>query len=153
MAENTSLTLRPYTGADWTAVRDIHDLCKPDETRGSADPSAIVPFEQDAPMLVMFCRSTISVALDGDAIVGVAGTIGHYVSWLCVHPEHRRKGVATALLRSVLAGMTGPTSLNVFARNHGARRLYERLGFVVVQEFVGDFNGHPVDVVRLRLGD
>lgn len=145
-----SVQLRPYTGADWTAVRDIHNLCKPDEVHGSVDPSAIVPLEQDAPMLVMFCRSDITVALDAGVVVGLAGTIGNYVSWLCVHPDHRRKGVATALLHAVLSAMTGPATLNVFARNDSARRLYERLGFVVEEEFIGTFSGHPVDVVRLR---
>jgi ribosomal protein S18 acetylase RimI-like enzyme len=80
----------------------------------------------------------------------LAGTIGNYISWLCVHSKHRRKGVATALLHAVLKGMTGPATLNVFARNEAARRLYEGFGFVVDKEFVGSFNGHHVDVVRLR---
>lgn len=145
-----SVHLRPYTGADWTAVRDIHDLCKPDETRGSVDPSAVLPFESDAPMLVMFCRSAVTIAVDNDVVVGFAGTIGNYVSWLCVHPEHRRRSVATILLQVALSGVTGPATLNVFARNEPARRLYERLGFFVEQEFIGDFNGQAVDVVRLR---
>ncbi len=147
-----SVRLRPYTGADWNAVRDLHNLCKPDEVRGSVDASAIRPLEEDAPMLVMFCRSTITVAVEADAIVGVAGTIGTYISWLSVHPDHRRTGVGTTLLQSVLAGMTEPATLNVFTRNDAARRLYERLGFVVDHEFIGDFNGHAVDVVRLQLG-
>jgi ribosomal protein S18 acetylase RimI-like enzyme len=144
------MMIRRYTGADWTAVRDIHNLCKPDESRGSVDPSAILSLEKDAPMLVLFCRSDIVVATEADSIVGFAGTIGSYISWLCVHPEHRRRGVATTLLQSVLDSVTGPATLNVFARNDAARRLYERFGFVVDKEFVGNFNGHDVDVVRLR---
>ena len=148
-----SLRLRPYTGSDWIAARDIHNLCKPDEVRGSADADAILPFDQDAPMLVMFCRSDITVAVDDGVVIGVTGTIGNYVSWLCVHPDHRRKGVATTLLHAVLAGMTGPATLNVFARNDAARRLYERLGFVVERAFIGSFNGRDVDVVTLRRDD
>jgi [ribosomal protein S18]-alanine N-acetyltransferase len=145
-----ALTLRRYTGADWAAVRDIHDRCKVDEIRGSIDSAAIVPFEQDPPTLVMFCRSDIVVATDSQEILGFTGTIGNYISWLCVHPTHRRRGVGTTLLRQTLAGIRGPATLNVFARNEPARRLYARIGFVVEHEFVGNFNGQPVDVVRLR---
>jgi ribosomal protein S18 acetylase RimI-like enzyme len=115
------------------------------------DAAAILPFEQDAPKLVMFCRSSIVVAADGEQVVGFAGTIGSYISWLCVHPAHRVKGVATALLRVLLDGIEGQARLNVFARNTAARPLYEQFGFVVEKEFVGNFNGHEVDVVRLRL--
>jgi hypothetical protein len=32
------MTIRPYMDSDWEAVRDIYDLSKPDEMRGSVDP-------------------------------------------------------------------------------------------------------------------
>jgi ribosomal protein S18 acetylase RimI-like enzyme len=147
---SAAVTLRPYTGADWAEVRDIHDRCKPDEIKGSIDPGTIVPFEQDAPTLVMFCRSNIIVATAEHEIVGFVGTIGSYISWLCVHPAHRRRGVGTTLLRHVLAGIQGAATLNVFERNEVARRLYDHIGFVVEREFVGTCYGQPVNVVRLR---
>jgi ribosomal protein S18 acetylase RimI-like enzyme len=58
-----------------------------------------------------------------------------YVTAVSVKPEARGRGVGTALLedavaRSRDAGMTS-IALDVDAKNSGARRLYERHGFVV----------------------
>ncbi|MGE0448017.1 MAG: N-acetyltransferase family protein [Vicinamibacterales bacterium] len=144
------MTIRPYHPADWTAVRGIHDLCKPDEMRGSVDLAAIVPLEADAATLVLFARSAIVVAEDGGHVVGFAGTIGSYISWVCVHPGQRRRGVATRLLDHVLEQVPPPATLNVSKNNEPARRLYERMGFVLDSDFVGKFNGHDVAVLKLR---
>ena len=48
-------------------------------------------------------------------------------------PEHRGRGIGTALLRDILArGL--PVRLRVLKVNAGARRLYERLGFRLVDD-------------------
>jgi ribosomal-protein-alanine N-acetyltransferase len=81
---------------------------------------------------------------DSDGVGGVAGYViadtvpnhgtplGH-VKDLAVHSDHRREGVATALLKralSVLAATgAGSAKLEVRADNDGARGLYRRFGF------------------------
>ena len=47
--------------------------------------------------------------------------------------DHRRRGIGTALLRDILA-RGRPVRLRVLKVNDDARRLYERLGFRVVDE-------------------
>jgi ribosomal protein S18 acetylase RimI-like enzyme len=54
---------------------------------------------------------------------------------ITVHPAHREQGIGSALLgeeiaRAASAGMA--VALSVWSGNVAARRLYERLGFVVV---------------------
>ena len=56
------MTVRPYAESDWPAVRNIDDLAKPDEMRGSiADLSAILPLEEDARHLALFRESNVTV--------------------------------------------------------------------------------------------
>ncbi len=60
---------------------------------------------------------------------GHVGVLG-----ILVHREHRGKGVGSALLDHALAAARGRfdlVRLSVFSVNTGARRLYERFGFVV----------------------
>jgi len=54
------------------------------------------------------------------------------VSGVCTHPEARGRGYATLLSRVVtsrIAGCGDTAFLHVFAANHAAIRLYEKLGF------------------------
>jgi ribosomal protein S18 acetylase RimI-like enzyme len=50
----------------------------------------------------------------------------------------------------MLRRLSGTITLNVGKNNQAARSLYETLGFVVDQEFVGKFNGHDVEVMKLK---
>ena len=143
------MTIRPYEASDWDAVRDIYDLAKPDEMRGGVDFQTIVPLSEDPARLAGFRDSTILVAEDAKRVVGFAGHSGNYISWLFVHPAHRRHGVARTLLKEIMGHLRGLITLNVGRWNQGARKLYGDLGFVVVREFIGTFNGHDVEVLTL----
>src|SRR5689334_12907142 len=102
------MTLRPYREEDWFAVRDIYDLSKPDEMRGVLGPRAILPLEVDESMKQLFTESQITVADDADRTVGFAGNRGSFITWLFVHPSFRRRGVATALVQSMLSQLDRP---------------------------------------------
>jgi ribosomal protein S18 acetylase RimI-like enzyme len=85
-------------------------------------------------------------------VIGFAGYQENYISWMFVHPRHRRKGVAIALIREMLPRLGRPVTLNVGKNNIPARRLYEQLGFVVEKDFIGQWdNGEAVAVLTLRL--
>lgn len=145
------MIIRPFNPDDWDAVQSIHDLCKPDEMRGSVALSAIVPLSQDPPMLDLFARSSVFVMEEDGNVIGFAAHIGAYISWLCVHPARRRRGVASALLRHLLGRIDRPASLNVGKRNAPARQLYDAFGFQIAEDFIGKFNGHDVEVLKLQL--
>lgn len=144
------MQIRPYCESDWPSVREIYDLSKPDELRGMVDASAIPPLEADTGMKALFHDSRILVMEDADRVIGFAGSRGTLITWLFVHPEHRRKGVADALVRALLARLEGTITLNVATTNVAARSLYERLGFTVEREFMGQFNGRACPVSKLR---
>lgn len=142
--------LRDYQPDDWEAVREIYDLSKPDEMRGAVPSISILPLNAHPEMVTLFHQSAIVVAELDEKVVGFAGCKSSYISWLFVHPAHRRKGIASALLQSVLPKLEGTATLNVAASNVAARQLYSRLGFVTEREFEGKFNGHSCAVIKLR---
>jgi ribosomal protein S18 acetylase RimI-like enzyme len=62
-----------------------------------------------------------------------------------VDPAHRGRGIASSVLRDVLAGADRegrPVQLSVWSTNLGARRLYGRLGFAVTGEVNGYLDMH-----------
>jgi ribosomal protein S18 acetylase RimI-like enzyme len=146
-----ALHIRTYQERDWSRVCEIYDLAKPDELAGVVEPGRILALEADARMRELFAASSVTVAELGAELVGFAGSRGSFITWLFVHPASRRSGVATALLVELLARLERPATLNVAAGNAPARSLYERLGFQVVREFAGSFQGAPCNVVKLQL--
>lgn len=79
------------------------------------------------------------VATDGDRIVGsaMAGFDGHrgWVYYVAVHPDLRRRGIGSALMRKVEEALqtTGCPKLNLQIRadNSQVQAFYESLGYAV----------------------
>lgn len=131
-------------------MREIYDLSKPDEMRGVVPRASILPLNAHPEMLRLFHESEIFVAEEEQKILGFAGFRGSSISWLFVHPAHRRNGIASSLVEVILTKLERQASLNVAKSNIGARQFYARLGFVTEHEFKGQFNGHSCEVLRLR---
>lgn len=72
-------------------------------------------------------------AIQGDELLGYAGmnlVLGEgYLNNIAVFPNHRGKGIATALLNRLISHCTEFLSLEVRASNTVARSLYKGLGF------------------------
>jgi ribosomal protein S18 acetylase RimI-like enzyme len=145
-----TVQLRAYCIDDWTAVCEIYNLSKPEELLGVVDAASILPLEADPDMQALFRGSRIIVAEVSHRVAGFSGSRDSFITWLFVHPDFRRKGVATALVCEMLARLDEPVSLNVMLGNTPARTLYERIGFKVEREFQGNFRGNPCNVARLR---
>lgn len=143
--------IREYKPSDWDAVCAIYDLSKPDEFKGQFKLPLIPPLNDDSKMKPSFHASKIFVAERADVVVGFSGIHGNTVSWLFVHPLHRRALIAETLLQRAIAGVQGNIELNVLKSNEAAVRLYEKLGFNVLREVTGSFNGQDCQVLRLRL--
>ena len=145
------MNVRPYRDEDWPVVCEVYDLSKPEELAGVVAPETICPLDSDPSMKKFFGESTIWVAELESRPVGFAGNRGSMITWLFVHPGFRRTGVASALLRQVLASIERPVALNVASSNARARTLYEKFGFLVEREFMGNFQGMPCSVAKLSL--
>jgi ribosomal protein S18 acetylase RimI-like enzyme len=80
------------------------------------------------------------VIVDGSdcGVVGIAPRPGElFMHMIALHPRVQRRGIGASLVRDFIARAEAarlPAALRVFKINVGARRLYQRLGFVIVGE-------------------
>lgn len=98
------------------------------------------------------------VALDGDRVVGYVGSqtvMGETdMMNVAVHPDYRRRGVAQALVETLVEALKGMQShcltLEVRASNSGAIALYEKLGFTQVGRRPRYYHNPREDALILR---
>lgn len=99
-----------------------------------------------------FARCSVWLAVDGDRVVGVATRCGAWVRQLYVATDLTGTGIGKRLLDAMLAEAAAdsiPTvELWTFQRNAGARRFYERNGFVAIEFTDGASNEEREPDVR-----
>ena len=123
--ENEPLTIRRLSLADLSQVMEI-------ERRAFTAPWSLAMFGLELSKPSGICLA----ALRGRRLVGYLvcsryGTVWHLMN-VAVEPEHRRTGVATALLAALFARADRPGqryTLEVRPSNLAAVAMYERLGF------------------------
>jgi len=96
----------------------------------------------------VFTRYSVRLAEADREIVGFAARDGAWLMQLYVKPGWTSRGIGANLLREMLADAAFATPvlrLYTFARNTGARRFYERHGFVAVAfgDGTGNQEGEP----------
>jgi len=148
-ASMPTFAIRPYVKADWPALVGIHDAARPDELRGSCDPRAFVPLEQD-PEVEELRKCQILVAEVQAKVIGFTGVDGEYLGWLYVHPDYYGQGIGRSLLRAALALVESEASWTiVLAGNQPAISLYQSEGFEEMARFESDNAGYPCTCLRL----
>ena len=75
---------------------------------------------------------------------------GGWIDQLYVHPYATGRGYGTTLLKAARHELTAPIRLYTFQLNTGARRFYERAGFVVEQLSDGHCNEEKCPDVLYR---
>ena len=123
-------------------------LGRPDAPRLQALYAHGGPFTPDAFMPEQVAQGVFyGVAGADGALIAAGGTHlwdpGEHIAAIgnmYTHPEHRGQGLAAqvlaAIVHTLLAAGVTTIVLNVNARNHGARRLYERFGFAIHCPFI-----------------
>ena len=143
------LTYRQYQESDWKAICQIHDRARPDELRGSCDPRAFVPIEQDIEVQDLK-TSRKFVACDDEKVVGFVGVDDKYLAWLYIEPSHYGRGIGRELLKIGIREIgTGAWTI-VLDGNQKAISLYKSEGFQEVRRFEGDNAGYPCTCIRME---
>ena len=98
--------------------------------------------------------SNVVVAHEGNDIIGFA--VMKYLegearlNLFGIHPNHRRKGVGTRMIKwleeTALINGNGVVYLETRLRNHGAREFYKSLGYKVIQRLPGYYKGRETAV-------
>lgn len=140
---------RDYKEIDWPAICRIHNSARPDELKGSCDPRAFIPIEQD-PEVEDLKRSQKFVACDGDAVVGFSSIDGTYVSFLYIDPDYYGQGIGRKLLQIAVEAI-GPGAWTIVLNNNKrAIGLYESEGFKEVHRFDSNNAGFPCTCLRME---
>jgi len=133
----TTFNLRRFQPNDLEQVMHINRVCLPENyaTYFFMDiyeryPETFLVAEENGEIVgYVMCR--IETGLPDFGLLGIAKR-GHVIS-IAVLPEHRRKGIGTALMEKVLAGMraskTKECYLEVRVNNTPAVNLYRKLRF------------------------
>ncbi|MGA9533439.1 MAG: GNAT family N-acetyltransferase [Anaerolineales bacterium] len=143
--------IRPFEADDWDDICSIHDQARPDELRGSCDPEAFVPIEQDQEVEDLRACQKL-VAVEAGEVVGFVGVDDDYIGWLYVAPSHYRRGIGRQLLRSGLELTGNQATTIVLAGNLPAIELYRSEGFRLVRRFESDNAGYPCTCLRMARG-
>ena len=140
---------RDYEEADWLAICRIHDRARPDELKGSCDPRAFIPIEQDEEVEDLK-RSQKFVACDETQVVGFSAIDEKYVAFLYVDPDYYHRGIGRKLLQMSVEAIGKGAWTIVLDKNFPAIQLYESESFVEVRRFESDNAGYPCTCLRME---
>jgi ribosomal protein S18 acetylase RimI-like enzyme len=141
------MNIRPYQSTDMDEVIELWRAVFPNAPTHNNPASDIRSKLKIQPELFF-------VAVDDGNLVGTAmsGFDGHrgWIYYVAVHPDYRRRGIGSALMKKVEAALTelGCPKLNLQIRadNAQVQSFYESLGYSIEErismgKILGDING------------
>lgn len=156
----TSYTLRQFQPKYLDRVMYVNRVCLPENytTCFFIDlydrfPATFIVAEENGEVIgYVMCR--IESGLPDFGLFGIAKK-GHVIS-IAVLPEHRRKGVAQALMKEAMHGMelykARDCYLEVRASNTSAVNLYKKLGFEILRTVHGYYaDGEDAYIMSRKL--
>ncbi len=131
-------------------VFEIYLLSHLDEYAGE-DANFVPQGVMDNPdLLRMFELSQIFVYDDGE-IKGFVGSFNDRIVWLYVDPKHRGQQVGQTLIDFILNELNSQCiGISVIKSNTIALNLYVRRGFKVINDFIFNYQGVPVEVYGMQ---
>lgn len=101
--------------------------------------------------VILMTTSDVWIALQESAVVGLLVLEGNEVAHLYVAPGETDAGLGSALIDHAKLEAGSHLELWTFANNNGARRFYERHGFIEIGRTDGDNEEGEPDI-RYRWG-
>ncbi len=154
------MEFRPYADRDAAATRRVFEravriTASADYTNQQVEAWAPVSVDTSELSAWAAARSaaTTIVAVEGQAVVGFADLVRpSLLDMLYVDPAASRRGIGSALVRQIasIAREGGATDLQTYA-SLTARPVFERLGFVVIEERTPVVRGVAMMNFRMRL--
>lgn len=138
------LRIRPYREEDRSSVLEIYAGSKMDELKYEKRHFEFLPLMQDDVRSEKLFKSKIFVCEDADDIVGYCAFFENEIRALYVEPGSRERGVGHRMLEFLLNSIHGKPFLFVAKSNTQAKKLYQKYGFKVVDEFETKYNGVEV---------
>jgi GNAT superfamily N-acetyltransferase len=140
-------TVRPFAEDDRTACQRIAAAAAL-TSYGARLPLAAATLHVDAPLDEVDLRL---VAIVDDDVAGFIDLTGRNIENLFVDPAVQGRGLGSVLMAAAEEALgAGDLTLAVFTVNPDARRLYERLGFVVESIGAATLSGGEAEVWRMR---
>ena len=96
---------------------------------------------------IVLPRQRVTMAEVGENIVGFIAIDGEWVEQLYIDPDWTGQGLGSRLLEQATAGMRN-VKLHCFQANSGARRFYERHGFMAEEFGDGSTNEERLPDIR-----
>jgi ribosomal protein S18 acetylase RimI-like enzyme len=132
MEQDVTPTVRAFRAADREHVEQLWTQVFPDDPSSNA-PTALI----DTKLTVqpdLFLVAVVDGAVVGAVMAGFDGVRG-WIHHLAVSPDHRRRGIATALVRAAESGLgrlgCPKVNLQVRATNSEVVAFYRQLGYSV----------------------
>lgn len=135
------MIIREYIETDWPYLCEIHDLARIDELTGSVDLAAFLTLEQTYESEGLFAGE-VWVACIEEVPVGFVAFANNELTWLYVHPNQYKKGIARALLQKAIEQCDSNISTEVLSGNKSALRLYLSEGFKIKSVKKGKLTGN-----------
>ena len=156
----TSYTLRRFRPQDLDKVIYVNKRCLPENYSSyffidlyERFPDTFLVAEEENEIIgYVMCR--IETGLPDFGLLGISKK-GHVIS-VAVLPEHRRKGIGTALMKEAMAGMSVYKAkecyLEVRVSNTPAVGLYKKVGFEISRAVHGYYaNGEDAYIMSRKL--
>ena len=135
---NPDYTLRPATDADYDFLYDLHVATiktTVDATWGWDDDAQQVLFRE------RWSPAETQVVVVEDQDVGTLRLVENQdeviINLIEIHPDYQNRGLGSTIIQDILTEAhqrSLPVLLSVLKANEAAYRLYERLGFEIIEE-------------------
>lgn len=142
------MSIRRIQKSDYPAIFNIYENAKLDELRFEENHYVFLPLVEDERRFRELKESEIYVYDDGN-VIAYGAIFAKHIRAIYVHSDFRGRGIGTTFLEFFISKINGKISLDIAKHNLPAKKLYEKYGFEVVNEFTTSYNG--IDAIANKM--